>query len=176
MDYTLKGIKTFRGTDGDGLNATLYRDGVKVAFILDEGNGGDMHLQWFDQQATRMTIPWVDYQGKPCTIRCTPEEAKLYEFLRGKTWTFGKEFGKPDQTIQTDPDDFIAELAEKTLNDNRFQKMCKTKVLFRLKTDKEGEWRTFKSPFTKNIKDWIVTKFGDQVDSIMNETLGQVAQ
>ena len=46
----LKNVKTFRGMDGYGLNATLYVDGVKTAFVLDEGNGGAVDYTIFDQK------------------------------------------------------------------------------------------------------------------------------
>lgn len=39
---TLKGVKTFRGMDGVGLNADVYINGVKCYFALDEGCGGEM--------------------------------------------------------------------------------------------------------------------------------------
>lgn len=175
MEYTLQGIKTFRGTDGQGLNATLYRDGIKVAFVIDAGCGGDVDWQWFDRQAPRETVHSVNSQGTPFTIQCTPEEAKLYEFLRGKTWKFDKSFGLGERDIQISPSYFIAELANDTINENRFKRLCKSKTVFRLKTDEKDCWRTLNAPFDKRVKDLIVRKFGDQIESIMNETLGQVA-
>lgn len=42
MGYTLIGIKTFIGMEGQGLNAVLCRDGEEVAFVLDEAQGGEM--------------------------------------------------------------------------------------------------------------------------------------
>jgi hypothetical protein len=47
-EYTIKGVKTFRGMDGQGLNATLYRGDKKVALILDEGCGGEMSFDFLD--------------------------------------------------------------------------------------------------------------------------------
>jgi len=171
MEYTLKSIKTFRGMDGQGMNATLYRDGVKVALVIDDGCGGEIHLEWVDYQAPRVTVPWVNYEGQPCEIRCTPEASKLYEFLRGKTWNIGKMFGKADKEIQVDIGIFIGELADKTINENRFKRLCKSKTLFRLKTDEKDCWRTLKSPFNQQVKDLIMREFGSQVESIMNEML-----
>lgn len=46
--YALRGIKTFKGMEGIGLNATLYRDGKRVCEIIDEANGGEWHWNWFD--------------------------------------------------------------------------------------------------------------------------------
>jgi hypothetical protein len=45
-NVVLKNIKTFRGTDGQGLNADVWVNGIKCMYALDEGNGGEM---WFDK-------------------------------------------------------------------------------------------------------------------------------
>ncbi len=50
----LKNIKTFQGRDGYGLNANLYLNGEKIAFVLDEGNGGEMRLQALGNTAEEM--------------------------------------------------------------------------------------------------------------------------
>jgi hypothetical protein len=36
----LKNIKIFRGNEGYGMNANIYVNGVKTAFIIDSANGG----------------------------------------------------------------------------------------------------------------------------------------
>lgn len=45
-DLSIKGLKTFRGMDGIGVNANLYYKSKKVAFILDEGCGGCLDIKW----------------------------------------------------------------------------------------------------------------------------------
>ena len=40
MSYTIKGVKTFRGREGQGFNATLCRDGKPVAHVDDAACGG----------------------------------------------------------------------------------------------------------------------------------------
>ena len=44
--FQVKGVKTFEGMEGYGINANLYFEGKKVAFILDEGNGGCLDVRW----------------------------------------------------------------------------------------------------------------------------------
>jgi len=41
-DYSVKKVIEFEGMDGSGYNATLYRGSKKIAFIIDEGNGGEL--------------------------------------------------------------------------------------------------------------------------------------
>lgn len=39
MEITLKNVKTFRGHEGMGVNATMYIDGVKTLFYMDDASG-----------------------------------------------------------------------------------------------------------------------------------------
>ena len=45
-DFQLKGVKMFQGRDGYGVNANLYYKGKKVAFVLDEGCGGMLDIDY----------------------------------------------------------------------------------------------------------------------------------
>jgi hypothetical protein len=45
----LKNVKTFRGMEGYGLNATLYVDGIKTAFVIDDANGGPVDYEIFNK-------------------------------------------------------------------------------------------------------------------------------
>jgi len=47
--YELKAIKEFTGRDGYGLNANLYRDGKKIASIIDHGDGGILSFEFVDR-------------------------------------------------------------------------------------------------------------------------------
>lgn len=83
--YTVKGIKTFVGMEGHGYNATLYRDGKKVAFVIDDASGGPLQVEWTDPSeeallrdyATAMppvTCEWADSATRlPATLDMTPE-------------------------------------------------------------------------------------------------------
>ena len=44
--FEVKAVKTFMGRDGYGVNANLYYEGKKVAFLLDSGNGGCLDVDW----------------------------------------------------------------------------------------------------------------------------------
>lgn len=49
--YTVKGVKSFRGNEGYGFNATLYKDGKAIAFVYDDANGGCYMYEWKDKAA-----------------------------------------------------------------------------------------------------------------------------
>lgn len=63
----------------------------------------------------------------------------------------------------------IAEVAAK------FRLWCSKETLFRLKDDKNMEWRTVKSKFAPNVKKYITDKYGDAVACILNEQDLEVA-
>ena len=46
--YSIKGLKTFMGMEGYGVNASLYYKGKKCAFIIDGGNGGCLDIDYVD--------------------------------------------------------------------------------------------------------------------------------
>lgn len=46
----LKKVKTFRGRDGYGLNAELWIDGIKSAYVIDHANGGPFHYDVYNKE------------------------------------------------------------------------------------------------------------------------------
>ena len=171
MNYEVKNVKSFRGHEGHGYNASLYRDGNKVALIIDDANGGEVQAEWVDSMAPRQSVQSINYKGESYVQRCTPEEAILVEFMKGKKVDLGQGLGEVDLDIGM----FVGQLLDAYENDKRFKKICKTKTLFQVKGDKKDEYRTVPQPYSKKVKDYIVGKYGDQVEVIMNEKLGQVA-
>ena len=47
--YAVKGVKWFEGMECSGYNATLYRGKTKVAFVIDEGCGGEPMVRFEDK-------------------------------------------------------------------------------------------------------------------------------
>lgn len=68
--YTVKNVKFFNSRNGYGFNATLYRDGKKIANVIEEGNGGQLRLLEFAQaeadilKAYCATLPKMEFAGK----------------------------------------------------------------------------------------------------------------
>lgn len=125
--YSLKGVKTFQGMDGHGLNAVLMRDGKAVAFILDEGCGGEMRFRWNDQMHgdSKERDLWDAFiAGEKAKV---PADKKLLEghdtlerdVYDGSTWV----------NIEVD----------RLENDKRFRRLCKTKTLFQVGDEIGGE-------------------------------------
>lgn len=46
MKIEAKNIKTFRGREGEGFNATLYFDGVRACLVDNDAGGGQFRYEW----------------------------------------------------------------------------------------------------------------------------------
>lgn len=55
----VKGIVSFRGMEGQGFNATLFVDGVKTAFVIDEANGGDYIYEVANKQKFELLKEYI---------------------------------------------------------------------------------------------------------------------
>jgi quinol monooxygenase YgiN len=51
--YTVKNVKSFRGNEGYGFNATLYRGDKRVALVMDDANGGCYSYEWYGDASAR---------------------------------------------------------------------------------------------------------------------------
>lgn len=83
MGLELKAVKTFLGSDGYGLNANLYLNGKKVAFVLDEGNGGELNISFTDntKRDEVFAIAQKYYEKYPKFMLSDNNWAKLNELI-----------------------------------------------------------------------------------------------
>jgi len=58
--YEVKAVKFFIGIEGQGYNANLYRNGKKVAFVIDAGDGGCVTIQWASEEAKDNQQQYLD--------------------------------------------------------------------------------------------------------------------
>lgn len=146
--YSVRNIRNFRGMEGEGFNATLYRDGRRIAFVIDDASGGEIRIQWTDPH-TR-----------------DKEEVRLLEFLK----TLPKERSE-DVEYTVSADMFIATLVDEASNENRLRRLFRTRTLFRLKGDRtdDDKWRVIKAPFSPSAKAHLVKKYGDSLAQVLNE-------
>ena len=247
MSWTVKNVKMMDGHDGNIIRCTLYRDGVKVATCFNDGNGGEMDIDWVDRQAPRVDINVTisDYDApkdedgnrpeKAHTYRGTPEEKLLAEFANAQTEV--SEYGSGKMVLRKDAGWVVEDLClaferakrmknktgfilldkngrevEYTMNApytpevkarleaehgdklvrilntefvdgdeaeairrkkaaNRLKAQCRTKTLYRLKTDEEGRYWICKRPYNPILAAQIRAKHGDNLAEIINESL-----
>lgn len=123
--YTLKGVKTFRGRDGIGLNATLCRDGKEVAFLVDEGCGGMVFFQWNDRM-----------HGK------SPEEDLFQAFIeteRAKIPADKVNEHGMNERERFDGEMWVNALVDEMENAKRLRRLSKTHTLYQIGAEIGGE-------------------------------------
>ena len=130
-DFSLKKVKTFRGHDGDGVNADVYHNKKKIAEVDDDGWGGGLSIHYFDNgeltKAGGLKVPQI----------ITDFLKTLPSFTRGE-WYAANNFTGLDEDKKGEFDewnieDFFNELIESVLERREFKKLlrkvCGLKVL-----------------------------------------------
>jgi hypothetical protein len=166
--YTIKNVKSFQGREGHGYSCDLYRDGKKVATVTDTANGGSVDFYWLDTgKAPRVPITCHNYRDELHTYNGTPEEKQFVEHADGQTYV------SPitNKTERKDSDIFMSELVDAFENKKRLKRLCKTKTVFALKSQK-GEYYTFNRAYNPQLADMIRAKYGEDLAEIVNERVG----
>lgn len=155
--YEVKGIRTFTGMEGcGGFNATLYRDGKKVAFVINSDDGGC--YQW----------EFGGYKSEEARRIAREEEAKLKALCESIPPEPIK-FGDETHMMDCDMDTFIAALVGEWEETNYWRKKCKTHTCVILKSHTDGQYIHWKLPYDARIKKHILEKYGDDLKEIVNE-------
>ena len=94
----------------------------------------------------------------------------FYFFTDRKVEEAFKAFAKAETGADFEPEDvYIGKLLDQYETEKQFRRWCKTKTVFRLKGDKPEQWRTLKSPYSPASVQFVRSKYGDQVEEILNE-------
>ena len=119
---TIKARTTWRTEDGGGYQATLVVGNKPVAQFTESGQGGP--LEWNVINAA-LFAAW----------------AKTHNVI------------SDGQSVSCDTaiDAEVARLVDEWQHVKRFTRLSKTKTIFRLPTDAEGEWRTIAAPFNDKV-------------------------
>ena len=154
--YEVARIKTFRGMDGQGLNAVLIRDHKAIAELLDEGCGGEMHFDWLDQK-----------HGE------SAEEAMFKAFIEEEKLKIPADKKDPDtgmlERSYFSGESWVNAEVDRIMNERRFRKTCKTKTMFQV-GDKIGgdEFLVIKGVDDKT-RQYILKKYAGQKVRILND-------
>ena len=116
MNLTIKGLKTWATSDGGGYQCNLYKDGKKIAFVHNEGNGSEIQIDWISCESE--INAYVESLPK---VKCGEVEV--------------------DSTVGILIDDLVTEYEwQKKLAKHR-----KNGILFRFVTDSVDSFRTLKT-------------------------------
>ena len=150
--FEIRKFKSQRGHEGPGFACELYVDGVRGADVVDQGDGGMIYWHWFDAEAKKK---WDEH------VAAQPEEE------------CGLEFGLPSTMEKPDQDTVMARLVDEFEARRAYTRKCKTKTLFRLKSDKPDTYHEVKLAFTPRVADRLRQQYGDDLLEIINETLAR---
>lgn len=126
-------LKTFKGMEGPGYNATLMVDGVAAAEVIDEGNGGSPIVRWSRTSAGRAAEAKVEeYVSRVEPIMC---------------------FGT---AIAADIELLLGHLVETA----KLEKGCKTSVIFE---GADGNVYSMKGPYDTAARDRILAAHPEAV-------------
>ncbi len=151
--FTLKGIKTFIGREGDGFNATLYFKGKKVAFAYDDASGGEVRIDWVDKSVQTMLDERLQKAGN---------YSDMDENDPSKKYTF-----------KWDNQFFINDLVNHYLSIKDTKKLCKTKTVATLiENGKEGTYQ-WNMLYTPAVDMQLRGQYKDKLVCIWNKELEQ---
>lgn len=122
MSYTVKNVKTFRGHDGNGWEASLYNPaGKRVAVVVEDGWGGGLQFHWEDHDQPRVETNGLDYKGNPLIYKDTPFESAL----RTHCLSLPEWEGFDGNMMATDMDIYVGGLVEDALTAKDLKKTLK---------------------------------------------------
>ena len=154
--------------EGLGFNANLYKGSKRVAFAIDSGDGGEVIIRWEDRGSKEVEITARSFSGEEYTYGGTPEEKILNELLAKGTMKEEATLGAAGENFES-VDIFIDRLVFEYELRKRLLKACKSRICYRLKTNRKGEYYSFKGEYSDQVKSELEHDLGDNLDIIYNE-------
>jgi hypothetical protein len=62
--YSVKNVKSFTGMEGYGFNCDLFHHNVKIASVIDSGNGGMFNIRWTSKEVKNQCVDFCKSQPK----------------------------------------------------------------------------------------------------------------
>lgn len=147
-NFTIKGLKTFIGREGYGVNANLYHKGKKVAFLLDSGNGGCLDIDWL------MSRNGDNYFYSEIVKQAKESMKELITSLPKTMWSeLGEQFisdGLDEYTY--DEESVCNKLIDEALKVKDYNKWLRNVVVFNKKINEIERYKAPKSDLNKTFR------------------------
>lgn len=142
-DFSLSGVKTFRGREGTGCNAFIVLNGKKIAEVLDDASGGEVSIHFVGEKGY---FNQFDPPKEVAEFLAGPEAVKLQI---DREMAFRKQYPElyKDEPLPTKwcPEDFFEYLFEHHQDHKELQKLAK-RYGFVFRVVGEKNLRYFKIP------------------------------
>jgi hypothetical protein len=165
--YAVGSIKTFRGNEGYGLNATITRDGRAVAFVLDDASGGEVRVDFRNPLQTPRSYQLTTAED------ALAEQQQAHAFALEWYKTAPKEAQYLGCGIPVTGERCLAVWIDEQvdLHETRkqFDRDAKKTTLFKIKGDDKDAWRTLKNaPYSPAVQAFLDKKYGDRLERVYN--------
>lgn len=176
MKATIKGLKSFTGTEGLGFDCNLFLDGKKICQVVNLADGGECnyyfprHKNPDDPQGensieAKILQEWVDAYPK----RTHEEMTNLYREVGLGEKYLQEQIAENPEGEKLGVDEIMGVVVEALENERRLRRWCKKATLFNLKGDGPDSYRTVKHPFDETVENWLTKKYGDKIEEIINK-------
>lgn len=162
-DFTLTGIKTLDTDDGVAFNGTLRLKGKAIAECHDDGNGGCILIRYENREIEKQVQDWCKAQPDIITEYDDPDD-------RSKKMTLDFD----DQLLVGGLLDAYLQAQDEKKLQAKLKRISKTKTLYRLKGWEFGEYASVNAVGQRAV-DYLVKKYGDQIEEIYGHELPQKA-
>lgn len=173
--FTLAKVKTFIGNEGHGLNAEITMDGAAVAFVLDEATGGMLQVDWFTMQG-RQRSRGNDAARAELLQHARAEYEReggdaAHESRRKEMGLWFEGCGLSQRSDHDMIEHWVNEEFARVVALRNLKRWAKTKTVFRLKGDKDGEYRTLSKPYGAGVVQVLKGKYGESLDFVFNPAM-----
>jgi hypothetical protein len=165
-------IKTFNGREGQGLNATITKNGKAICFVMDDASGGEVDYDYSNplQNAASFkatTREMADAAERDLTAFCKNwyETSPDAQESRDQDAEMKKTYADWEPSYVAD---WVNTLVDDHANKKRMDRMAKTKTLFRVAGEQyqQGEWRVLKKVYGPDVQKWLDQKYPNKVTEI----------
>lgn len=139
---------------------------------MDEANGGIVQVRWFSAQGRKRAL------SNDSALNALLQHARAeyeraggdpaYEAKRKKRGQWFEGCGLAKRTDHEMIEHWVNEEFGRVVTMRTLKRWSKTKTIFRLKTDQDGEFRTMSTPYAAEVAQFLTGKYGDSLDFVFN--------
>ena len=144
--YKVKAVKSFMRLEGYGYNCNLYRDGKKVAEVINMADGGEVNFNWKDDKELHL---FAEYTG-------------TLPMIDMSKWGM--------EPLPASMDMAVGQLVDEYEDRKRLKSLCTKNWVYKMKGQEEGTFATLRKGNPK-MKMAIETKFKNQIVECLTDRI-----